>query len=195
MQQLSFFFSPRFSLYSDWLYFVSRSSSRPYQNDSLLFSDCHCIPKNILLFPRYISSCFPFVSCAISFHSSARILLSYRSLPFVVDLLQIIGCEWSPMCAFCLANVFHCISMPRSGFAYVVLLFFPLNMAFWSRVMGKYRLSGPQWVDFSAIQSTLSKRTLSKPDTSLNRTANLVHSLPNCTCVSVTELSLKRTPL
>ena len=45
------------------------------------------------------------------------------------------------------------------------------------------------------IQSTLSKRTLSKPDTSLNRTANLVHSLPNCTCISVTELSLKRTPL
>ena len=37
--------------------------------------------------------------------------------------------------------------------------------------------------------------TLSKPDTSLNRTANLVHSLPNCTCISVTELSLKRTPL
>ena len=45
------------------------------------------------------------------------------------------------------------------------------------------------------IHSTLSKRTLSKPDTSLNRTANLVHSLPNCTCISVTELSLKRTPL
>ena len=45
------------------------------------------------------------------------------------------------------------------------------------------------------IQSTLSKRTLSKPDTSLNRTANLVHSLPNCTCISVTKLSLKRTPL
>ena len=42
----------------------------------------------------------------------------------------------------------------------------------------------------SGIQSTLSKRTLSKPDTSLNRTANLVHSLPNCTCTSVTELSL-----
>ena len=47
----------------------------------------------------------------------------------------------------------------------------------------------------TTIQSTLSKRTLSKPDTSLNRTANLVHSLPNCTCISVTELSLKRTPL
>ena len=45
------------------------------------------------------------------------------------------------------------------------------------------------------LQSTLSKRTLSKPDTSLNRTANLVHSLPNCTCISVTELFLKRTPL
>ena len=45
------------------------------------------------------------------------------------------------------------------------------------------------------IQSTLSKQTLSKADTSLNRTANLVHSLPNCTCISVTELSLKRTPL
>ena len=42
-----------------------------------------------------------------------------------------------------------------------------------------------------SVQSTLSKRTLSKPDTSLNRTANLVHSLPNCTCISVTELSLQ----
>ena len=30
---------------------------------------------------------------------------------------------------------------------------------------------------------------------SLNRTANLVHSLPNFTCIFVTELSLKRTPL
>ena len=42
---------------------------------------------------------------------------------------------------------------------------------------------------------TLVYSQLSLSGHSLNRTANLVHSLPNCTCISVTELSLKRTPL
>ena len=97
-----------------------------------------------------VSLCLPCVSCAISFHSSARNLLFYRLLPFVVDLLQVIRCQWSSMSAFCLANVFHCISMPRFWFAYVVPLFLPLKMAFWS---SKCRLAGPQRVGFSVIQS------------------------------------------
>ena len=42
------------------------------------------------------------------------------------------------------------------------------------------------------IKNYVVQSTLSKLDTSPNRTSNLVH-LPNCTCTSVTELSLKWT--
>ena len=39
--------------------------------------------------------------------------------------------------------------MPSSGFAYVVPLFLPFQMAFWSRFIEKCRLAGPQGVGFS----------------------------------------------
>ena len=60
-----------------------------------------------------------------------------RLLPFVADLLETIGCEWSPMSSFCLANLFHCISMPRSGFAYAMPLIFPLKMAVLVKIYGE----------------------------------------------------------
>ena len=53
----------------------------------------HCIHAHIPLFPEIYFFGFTFVSCAISFHFAAYIPLSYSSLPFVVDLLQTIGCE------------------------------------------------------------------------------------------------------
>ena len=75
-------------------------------------TDCHCC--HILLVPMICFFVFTFFSCAISFHSSARIFLSYRLCyrPSPNNRVR------SPTSAFCLANVFHCISMSRSGFAY-----------------------------------------------------------------------------
>ena len=155
LQRQFVLFSVPVSFVFDWLSFTPRSSSRPSPNGSLLLSEANSIAftPTFFCFPRFVSLSLTFVSCAISFHSSARILLPCRSLPFVVDLLQTIGCEWSSMSAFCLANIFHCIVMPRFWFAYVVPLFFPFKMTFWSKLDGKCRLPRPQWVGSSAIQS------------------------------------------
>ena len=52
------------------------------------------------------------------------------------------------MSAFCLANVFHCISRPNSGFAYAAPLFASLKMAFWSRFIGELSSC---WTSTSAV--------------------------------------------
>ena len=109
--------------------FVPRSGSRASPTGSLLFGAA--IPMVFTLtffcFPRKISLCLPLTFFCLN-----------RSL--------------KPD-AFCLANIFHCISMPSSGFAYAVSLFLALKMAFWSRFVAKCRLAEPQGVGFSAIQS------------------------------------------
>ena len=50
-----------------------------------------------------------------------------RSLPFVFEVSQTIGCERSSSSALCLANVLHCMFRPSSGFAYAIPLFFAIQ--------------------------------------------------------------------
>ena len=139
--------APRFPL----TFFVRHTSPRPFLTGSLLFSAANIEYSFV---PRDIFLCvYLFDSCAISFHFSTHSLLSNRLLPFIVDLLQTIGSKWSPIVFFCLANVFLCISMRSTGFAYAMPLFFPFKMAFWSRLMKNVPLSRPQGVGVSAIQS------------------------------------------
>ena len=130
-----FCFPRWFPLSSNRLSFVSRTSSRPSPTGSLLFSAA--ISLNSRPHSFVFRSPFRLILLLIFFCLK-------RSLPFVVDLLQTLGCQWSPMSAFCLANVFHNISLPSAGFAYAVPLFCPLKMAFWSRFMRKCRLAVPQ---------------------------------------------------
>ena len=118
--------------------FRSRTSSRPFLTGSLLLSAAISIVFTPTFFciPRFISFILPLTFFCLN-----------RSLPFVVDFLQTIECAWSPMSAFCLANVFNCVFMSSSGFAYAVSLFIRFNMAFWSRFMGNVVLLGRnEWV-------------------------------------------------
>ena len=126
---------------------LPRASCYP-QQQFLLHSRPHSFVSRDIFLCVYLLFRAPF-----RFISPLTFFCLDRSLPFVVDLLQTIGCEWSGTSAFCLANIFNCISRPSSGFAYAVQLFFALKMAFWSRFTGKCRLSGPRWVSVSAMQS------------------------------------------
>ena len=146
-------FVPRFSLYP--IDFLSSHALVPGLLQTAL-GDFHRIHAHILLFPEIYFFVFTFylVRHFLSFLRSDSFVLWFSALCF--DLPQTIGCEWSSMPALCLANVFHGISMPRFWFAYVMPVFFPFKMSFWSRLMGKYRLARPQRVGFP--QYSLGKR-------------------------------------
>ena len=93
-----FCFARRFPFLSGCHSFVPCSTSRPFPTGSRLFSAAISIEFTPTFFcsPRYISLCLLFDSCVISFHFSAHILLSNRSLPYVVEVLQTIGLKMEP---------------------------------------------------------------------------------------------------
>ena len=128
-----FCFPPRFL-------FVSHSSPGPSPTGSL------CIAQRIPLYPRPHSFVSRDIFLYVYLLPRAHFLLFCRSYSFVLiprcPLLSTFSKQYDangPMSAFCLANIFHCIPMRSSGFAYALPLLFPLKMAFWSRFMAKCR--------------------------------------------------------
>ena len=122
----------RFPFFADWLPFVLRTSSRP----SLAAS--FCFARGFFYFRAHVrlspeTHSFVFVLIYLLFHALLRLIspLKFfclnRSLPFVFEFSQTIGCERSSWSALCLANVLHCIFRPSSGFAYAMPFFFAIQ--------------------------------------------------------------------
>ena len=127
-----FCFAPRFPSFPiDFLLFralVPGLLQRP------CFVSCHgflCFRTRVLLLPETHS--FVFVLAYLLFHAALRWIspLKFfylnRSMAFVFEVGQTIGCERSSLSTFCLANVFHYIFRPSSGFAYAMPFFFAIQ--------------------------------------------------------------------